>query len=45
MDLDAIDRRILRALQRDGRLQNVDLAQEVGLSPSEYRSVARETNM
>ncbi len=34
MELDAIDRRILGALQRDGRLQNVDLAQEVGLSPS-----------
>ncbi|MGC3963990.1 MAG: Lrp/AsnC family transcriptional regulator [Rhodocyclaceae bacterium] len=34
MKLDAIDRRILRALQRDGRLQNVDLAREVGLSPS-----------
>ena len=32
--LDAIDRRILLALQRDGRLQNVDLAKEVGLSPS-----------
>jgi DNA-binding Lrp family transcriptional regulator len=34
MELDAIDRRILRALQRDGRLQNVELAKEVGLSPS-----------
>lgn len=34
MKLDAIDRRILRALQRDGRLQNVELAKEVGLSPS-----------
>lgn len=34
MTLDAIDRRILRALQRDGRLSNVDLAQAVGLSPS-----------
>ncbi len=34
MRLDAIDRRILNALQRDGRLQNVDLAKEVGLSPS-----------
>ncbi|MEW9899309.1 Lrp/AsnC family transcriptional regulator [Chitinivorax sp. PXF-14] len=34
MKLDAIDRRILRALQRDGRLQNVELAQQVGLSPS-----------
>ncbi|SMF41108.1 Lrp/AsnC family transcriptional regulator [Pseudogulbenkiania subflava] len=34
MKLDAIDRRILRALQRDGRLQNIELAREVGLSPS-----------
>jgi DNA-binding Lrp family transcriptional regulator len=32
--LDAIDRRILRALQRHGRIQNVELAKEVGLSPS-----------
>jgi DNA-binding Lrp family transcriptional regulator len=32
--LDEIDKRILRALQRDGRLQNVELAREVGLSPS-----------
>ncbi|CAN7721621.1 Lrp/AsnC family transcriptional regulator [Phyllobacterium sp. LjRoot231] len=32
--LDDIDRRILRALQRDGRMQNVELAKEVGLSPS-----------
>ena len=32
--LDQIDRRILRALQRDGRLQNVELARQVGLSPS-----------
>ena len=32
--LDDIDRRILRALQRDGRLQNVELAKEVGLSAS-----------
>ena len=34
MILDDIDKRILRALQRDGRLQNVELAREVGLSPS-----------
>lgn len=34
MKLDAIDRRILKALQRDGRLQNIELAKEVGLSPS-----------
>jgi len=32
--LDAIDRRILRALQRDGRMTYDVLAQEVGLSPS-----------
>lgn len=32
--LDEIDRRILNALQSDGRLQNVDLARRVGLSPS-----------
>lgn len=32
--LDRIDRRILQALQRNGRLQNTELAQEVGLSPS-----------
>ncbi len=34
MNLDATDRRILRALQRDGRLQNLELAKQVGLSPS-----------
>lgn len=34
MKLDAIDKRILRALQRNGRLQNLELAKEVGLSPS-----------
>lgn len=34
MKLDDIDRRILRALQRDGRMQNTDLAEAVGLSPS-----------
>lgn len=32
--LDAIDRRILRALSRDGRLSNNQLAEMVGLSPS-----------
>ena len=32
--LDEIDKRILRALQRDGRMANNDLANEVGLSPS-----------
>ncbi|OBQ95750.1 Lrp/AsnC family transcriptional regulator [Mesorhizobium sp. AA23] len=34
MKLDEIDKRILRALQRDGRMANNDLAREVGLSPS-----------
>ncbi|MBB3453344.1 DNA-binding Lrp family transcriptional regulator [Rhizobium sp. BK313] len=32
--LDELDKRILHALQRDGRLQNIELAKEVGLSPS-----------
>jgi Lrp/AsnC family leucine-responsive transcriptional regulator len=32
--LDALDSRILAALQEDGRLSNVDLAERVGLSPS-----------
>jgi len=34
MKLDDIDKRILRALQRNGRMANNDLASEVGLSPS-----------
>ena len=34
MGLDSIDRAILMALQRDGRLSNVVLADEVGLSES-----------
>ena len=32
--LDAIDCRIIAALQADGRLSNVELAERVGLSPS-----------
>lgn len=32
--IDAIDRRIIRALQRNGRMTNLDLAAEVSLSPS-----------
>lgn len=32
--LDAIDRQILQALQQDGRISNVDLAERVRLSPS-----------
>lgn len=32
--LDAYDHRILAALQRDGRLSNVQLAETIGLSPS-----------
>ncbi len=34
MDLDATDRRILTVLQRDGRITNADLAEQVNLSPS-----------
>jgi Lrp/AsnC family transcriptional regulator, leucine-responsive regulatory protein len=33
-ELDPIDRKILAALQQDGRLTNVELAEKVGLSPS-----------
>jgi len=33
-DVDAIDRSILAALQRNGRLSNVQLAEQVGLSES-----------
>ena len=32
--LDAYDRRILEALQQNGRLTNVELAEQIGLSPS-----------
>jgi Lrp/AsnC family leucine-responsive transcriptional regulator len=34
MSLDGYDRRILEALQEDGRLSNQDLADLIGLSPS-----------
>ncbi|WP_447595541.1 Lrp/AsnC family transcriptional regulator [Aquipseudomonas campi] len=34
MSLDAFDQRILDALQQDGRLSNVQLAEQIGLSPS-----------
>ncbi len=34
IELDATDRRILRALQRDGRLTTVALAEQIGLSPT-----------
>jgi Lrp/AsnC family transcriptional regulator, leucine-responsive regulatory protein len=34
MDLDRIDRRILTALQKDGRMPIVELAEEVSLSPT-----------
>ena len=42
MDLDATDRRILSALQKDGRLTNADLSEQVNLSPSAcHRRVQR----
>jgi Lrp/AsnC family leucine-responsive transcriptional regulator len=34
MTLDRFDRRILDLLQQDGRLTNLDLAEQIGLSPS-----------
>jgi Transcriptional regulators len=33
-DLDAIDRRILRVLQQDGRVSNTDLANKIGMPPT-----------
>ena len=42
MSLDEIDRRILRALQRNGQMSNADLSDEVNLSPSAcHRRVQR----
>ena len=32
--MDAIDRRIIAELQRDGRLSNVELADRIGLTPA-----------
>jgi DNA-binding Lrp family transcriptional regulator len=37
--LDAIDKRILRALQRNGRMSNVELANEVGLTLTVFARV------
>lgn len=34
LDLDRTDRRILKSLQKNGRLANVDLAREVNLTPT-----------
>jgi Lrp/AsnC family leucine-responsive transcriptional regulator len=33
-ELSPLDRRILRVLQRDGRISNAELAREVGISPA-----------
>jgi len=42
IDLDAVDRSILRNLQNDGRMSNADLAEAIGLSPSAcHRRVRR----
>ncbi len=42
LEIDAIDRRILAALQKEGRITNAELAQKVSLSPSAcHRRVQR----
>ena len=42
MDIDATDRRILAALQKDGRITNAELSERVNLSPSAcHRRVQR----
>lgn len=41
-ELDALDRKILMALQKDGRISNADLADKIALSPSAcHRRVRR----
>ena len=35
MKLDRTDRRILEAMQRNGRISNLELAESVGLAPTE----------
>jgi Lrp/AsnC family leucine-responsive transcriptional regulator len=39
MEIDEIDRKILRALRRDGRLSNTRLAELVGLSTTPWNRV------
>ena len=34
MKLDRLDKRILREIQRDGTITNLELAERIGLSPS-----------
>jgi Lrp/AsnC family leucine-responsive transcriptional regulator len=42
MEIDSIDRRILNALQRRGRMSNADLSEKINLSPSAcHRRVQR----
>ncbi|SPF77690.1 Leucine-responsive regulatory protein [Pseudoprimorskyibacter insulae] len=42
IDLDEMDRKLLRVLQRKGRISNADLSEEVNLSPSAcHRRVQR----
>jgi Lrp/AsnC family leucine-responsive transcriptional regulator len=42
MEIDATDRRILTALQKDGRMTNAELSEQVNLSPSAcHRRVQR----
>ncbi|MCP5086335.1 MAG: Lrp/AsnC family transcriptional regulator [Rhodobacteraceae bacterium] len=42
MEIDDIDRRILRALQKSGRMSNAELAERISLSPSAcHRRVQR----
>lgn len=42
MQLDGVDRRILKILQREGRISNADLADRISLSPSAcHRRVQR----
>ena len=42
MTLDKLDKRILQALQRDGSITNLELAEHIGLSPSPCASRVKQ---
>ncbi len=42
MSLDKLDKRILQALQRDGIITNLELAEQIGLSPSPCASRVKQ---
>ena len=45
MKLDRLDKRILREIQRDGTITNLELAERIGLSPSPARDGSNSLRM